>query len=125
MDELLRILRSNALESHEAIARMLGMPATQVAERIADYEKRGVIRGYQAILNCGGTGLVLQKRKYFRHRMHSLLVTGGTLRPTKTRHQRIIGIDAGTAEMLEHHRSYCEAIDPCAVVSETRRLSAS
>ncbi|HTD85333.1 MAG TPA: Lrp/AsnC family transcriptional regulator [Candidatus Binatia bacterium] len=51
MDELLRILRSNALESHEAIARMLGMPATQVAERIADYEKRGVIRGYQAILN--------------------------------------------------------------------------
>src|SRR5947207_10336924 len=50
MDELLRILRSNALESHEAIARMLGMPATQVAERIADYEKRGVIRGYQAIL---------------------------------------------------------------------------
>ena len=51
MDELLRILRSNALESHEAIARMLGVPATQVAERIADYEKRGVIRGYQAILN--------------------------------------------------------------------------
>ncbi|HTL59777.1 MAG TPA: Lrp/AsnC family transcriptional regulator [Candidatus Limnocylindrales bacterium] len=51
MDELLRILRSNALESHEAIARMLGVPAAEVAERIADYEKRGVIRGYQAILN--------------------------------------------------------------------------
>jgi len=51
MDELLRILRSNALESHEDIARMLGVPAAQVAERIADYEKRGVIRGYQAILN--------------------------------------------------------------------------
>ena len=51
MDELLRILRSNALESHEAIARMLGVPAAQVAERIADYEERGVIRGYQAILN--------------------------------------------------------------------------
>ena len=51
MDELLRILRSNALESHEAIGRMLGVPTAQVAERIEDYEKRGVIRGYQAILN--------------------------------------------------------------------------
>src|SRR3974390_1188759 len=51
MDELLRILRSNALESHEAIARMLGVPAAQVAERIADYEERGVIHGYQARLN--------------------------------------------------------------------------
>src|ERR1051326_2140207 len=51
MDELLRILRSNALESHEAIGRMLGVPPATVAERIADYEKQGVIRGYQAILN--------------------------------------------------------------------------
>src|SRR6516164_607502 len=30
MDELLRILRSNALESHEAIARMLGVPPDEV-----------------------------------------------------------------------------------------------
>ena len=51
MDELLRILQSNALESHENIARMLGLPAAEVSQRIADYEKRGVIRGYQAILN--------------------------------------------------------------------------
>jgi len=51
MDELLRILQSNALESHENIARMLGLPATDVRQRIADYEKRGVIRGYQAILD--------------------------------------------------------------------------
>lgn len=51
MDELLRILRNNALESHEAIARMLGVGPAEVAERIADYEKRGLIRGYQAILN--------------------------------------------------------------------------
>jgi DNA-binding Lrp family transcriptional regulator len=51
MDELLRILRSNALESHEVIGRMLGVPPAEVAGRIADYEKRGVIRGYQAILN--------------------------------------------------------------------------
>ena len=51
MDELLRILQTNALESREDIARMLGVPAAEVSQRIADYEKRGVIRGYQAILN--------------------------------------------------------------------------
>ena len=51
MDELLRILQTNALESHENIARMLGVPTADVSRRIADYEKRGVIRGYQAILN--------------------------------------------------------------------------
>ena len=51
MDELLKILQTNALESRDNIARMLGVPAAEVSERIADYEKRGVIRGYQAILN--------------------------------------------------------------------------
>jgi DNA-binding Lrp family transcriptional regulator len=51
MDELLKILESNALESREDIARMLGVPAAEVSQRIAEYEKRGVIRGYQAILN--------------------------------------------------------------------------
>ena len=51
MDELLRILQTNALESREDIARMLGLPVAEVSRRIADYEKRGVIRGYQAILN--------------------------------------------------------------------------
>lgn len=51
MDELLKILQTNALASHEDIARMLGVPAAEVARRISDYEKRGVIRGYEAILN--------------------------------------------------------------------------
>ena len=51
MDELLKILLKNALEPREDIARMLGIPAAEVNRRIADYEKRGVIRGYQAILN--------------------------------------------------------------------------
>jgi DNA-binding Lrp family transcriptional regulator len=51
MDELLKILQTNALEPREAIARMLELPAAEVNRRIADYEKRGVIRGYQAILN--------------------------------------------------------------------------
>jgi DNA-binding Lrp family transcriptional regulator len=51
MDELLKILQANALESRADIARMLGISAAEVDRRIADYEKRGVIRGYQAILN--------------------------------------------------------------------------
>src|SRR5579863_7594967 len=51
MDELLKILQSNALESRENIGRMLKLTPGEVGERIADYEARGVIRGYQAILN--------------------------------------------------------------------------
>ncbi len=51
MDELLKILQSNALESRETIAKMLGLSAAEVNRRIAEYEKGGVIRGYQAILN--------------------------------------------------------------------------
>ncbi len=51
MDELLNILQTNALESRENIARLLGISAAEVGQRIRDYEKTGVIRGYQAILN--------------------------------------------------------------------------
>jgi DNA-binding Lrp family transcriptional regulator len=51
MDELLKILQSNAIESHENIARMLNISVAEVNKRIAKYEKNGVIRGYQALLN--------------------------------------------------------------------------
>ena len=51
MDELLILLQKNALESRENIAKMLNLPVAEVNQRIAEYEKRGVIRGYQAILN--------------------------------------------------------------------------
>ena len=51
MDELLKILQVNATESRDNIAKMLNLPVTEVDKRIADYEKRGIIRGYQAILN--------------------------------------------------------------------------
>jgi DNA-binding Lrp family transcriptional regulator len=51
MDELLKILQANALEPRETIARMLELSVDQVNQRVADYENRGVIRGYQAILN--------------------------------------------------------------------------
>ena len=51
MDELLKILEGNALESRATIAKLLNLPLAEVDQRIADYEKRGVIRGYQAVLN--------------------------------------------------------------------------
>ena len=51
MDELLKILQANATESRENIAKMLNVSVAEVNKRIAKYEKNGVIRGYQAILN--------------------------------------------------------------------------
>ena len=51
MDELLKLLRKNALESTKNLAKMLKLPERQVKERIAKYEKEGVIRGYQAIVD--------------------------------------------------------------------------
>ena len=51
MDELLTILKRNALESPENIAKMLNLLVGDVKAKIAEYEKKGVIRGYQAILD--------------------------------------------------------------------------
>jgi DNA-binding Lrp family transcriptional regulator len=51
MDELLQILKRNALERPEDIAKMLDLSADDVRARILEYEKKGIIRGYQAIVN--------------------------------------------------------------------------
>ena len=51
MDELLKLLQGNALETRENIAKQLNVPVAEVAQRIAAYEKTGVIRGYQAVLD--------------------------------------------------------------------------
>lgn len=51
MDELLKILKKNALESTDDIAKMLGITPEEVKERIVEYEQKGIIRGYQAIVN--------------------------------------------------------------------------
>ena len=58
MDELLKILNSNALEAPENIARMLNLSVEEVKARIAEYERQGIIRGYQAILNVDQLDLV-------------------------------------------------------------------
>jgi DNA-binding Lrp family transcriptional regulator len=51
MDELLKMLRQNALESPANLARMLGMTEQQVKDKMGEYERAGIIRGYQAIVN--------------------------------------------------------------------------
>ena len=51
MDELLKLLRKNALESTKNLAKILKISERQVKERIATYEKEGIIRGYQAIVD--------------------------------------------------------------------------
>lgn len=51
MDELLKLLKKNALESPANLAKMLGMSEAAVKTKITEYEKAGVIRGYQAVVN--------------------------------------------------------------------------
>ncbi len=51
MDELLKLLKKNALETPENLGKMLNLPAAEVRAKIADYEERGIIRGYQAVVN--------------------------------------------------------------------------
>ena len=51
MDELLKLLKKNALETPEDLAKMLDLPVDTVKAKIAEYEKTGVIRGYQAVVN--------------------------------------------------------------------------
>lgn len=51
MDKLLKILRQNALETTKNLAKMLNTSEDDVKSRIAEYEKKGIIRGYQALVN--------------------------------------------------------------------------
>lgn len=51
MDDLLQSLVANARLDNATLAKTHGLAEAEVAERIADYEQRGIIKGYQAILN--------------------------------------------------------------------------
>lgn len=51
MDMLLNLLKQNARLSHEQLASMLNISVDEVSAKINDYEKKGVIMGYSAILN--------------------------------------------------------------------------
>ena len=51
MDELLCLLKRNAMESPANLAKMLGASEEQVRAKIEEYERTGVIRGYMAVVN--------------------------------------------------------------------------
>jgi DNA-binding Lrp family transcriptional regulator len=51
MDELLKLLKNNAKESPENLAKLLGRTPEEVSAQIADYEASGIIQGYQAVIN--------------------------------------------------------------------------
>ncbi len=51
MNELLQLLRSNGRETMENLSAMLGQPVEEIQAQIKTWEKEGVIRGYQAVIN--------------------------------------------------------------------------
>lgn len=51
MDKLLRLLSENSAYSTQELAMLLGESEVSVQERIKDYEKQGVIKGYRAVIN--------------------------------------------------------------------------
>ena len=51
MDELLKILKTNALETLDNVAKLLNMSVEEVKAKISEYEEKGIIRGYQAVVN--------------------------------------------------------------------------
>jgi DNA-binding Lrp family transcriptional regulator len=51
MDELLKILKTDARKKSAELGALLNLGEEEVRRRIADYEKRGVILGYQALVD--------------------------------------------------------------------------
>lgn len=51
MDKLLKIMSENAKFTTEQLALILGEPEDYIEAQIKEYEKQGVIKGYQAMVN--------------------------------------------------------------------------
>ena len=51
MDQLLTLLEQNARLSNAELAVMLGRTEEQIAQQIEDYQARGIIRGFQAMVD--------------------------------------------------------------------------
>lgn len=51
MDALLKTLKSNAHTPLEDMSKELNLSVAEIKRRISDYEKQGVILGYQAIID--------------------------------------------------------------------------
>ena len=57
MDEILEILEKDARISPKEIADMIGKDEKYVREKIAEYEEKGIILGYKAVINKEALGL--------------------------------------------------------------------
>ena len=51
MDEILEILQKNAHADINEISAQIGVPEEEIKRRIEDYEKKGVIIKYKAVIN--------------------------------------------------------------------------
>lgn len=51
MEKILRVLEENARYTNEEIGVMLGIPADEVAKKIAQLENEGIIKGYKVIVD--------------------------------------------------------------------------
>lgn len=51
MDQLLSLLSENARLTVKQLSVMLNLPENEVEEKIGQYEKDGIIRGYKALIN--------------------------------------------------------------------------
>lgn len=51
MDRLLQLLHEDARRPAAELAALLGEPVDAVQKRIREYEEKGIIRGYQALIN--------------------------------------------------------------------------
>lgn len=56
MEKLLKILSENARISLEDLAAMTGMGTAEVAAALDDYRTRGIIHGYQALIDWEKAG---------------------------------------------------------------------
>lgn len=52
MDKLLKLISENAHFSTAELAAMLGETEEALKAQIKEYEDKGIIKGYQAIINC-------------------------------------------------------------------------
>jgi DNA-binding Lrp family transcriptional regulator len=51
MDHLLELLQQNSKLSLADLSKLLGLPIPEIQQKIADYEKNGVILAYQAVVD--------------------------------------------------------------------------
>lgn len=75
--EILDILQSDGRMPAAGIAREVGLAASAVHERVRKLERRGVIRGYTAIVEAEAVGLGLTAFVTVRTRGHEPAVNAG------------------------------------------------